>query len=63
MIRASGNSVRITHGAFDVTTKHESGLEVRVKWVVIASERRSSHSGAEEPEYEYDLDAERHNEM
>ncbi len=27
------------------------------------SERRSSHSGAEEPEYEYDLDAEKHNEM
>jgi hypothetical protein len=56
-------SVRINHGAFGVTTKHENGLELGVKWEATASEPRSSYSGAEEPEYEYDLDAERHNEM
>jgi len=62
-VRRCGTSVRITHGAFGVTTKHENGLELGVKWEATASERRSFHSGAEEPEYEYDLDAERHNEM
>ncbi len=46
-----------------VTTKHENGLELGVEWGATASERRPIYSGAEEPEYEYDLDAEKHNEM
>jgi len=60
---ADAFGIRIAHGAFSVTTKHENGLELGVKWESTASERRSFHSGADEPEYEYDLDAVRHNEM
>jgi hypothetical protein len=63
LVRKTPIALRINHAAFGVTTNHENILEKEVCWSDRQVDEGRSILARFEPEYEYDLDVDRHNEL